>query len=105
VQVGFQGFISVANGGSVFESRATKVSSWSTCFIRDALLVDAPAAADLALGLSYAVATSSFEKDSAYEKMGGPQAEGVLLPWNEWAGGGMLLDNITWVGFANPCLR
>lgn len=98
--MGFQGFIAIGNGGSVFEGRATNLASWTVCFIRDALIVDAPS--DLVLGRSYAVVTDSF-KDAT--EMGGPHTEGILLPWNEVAGGGMLVDNVTFVNFANPCLR
>ncbi len=97
--MGFDGFVCVNNGQSVFEGRATTVSSWKSTFIRGALLVDYP---DLPLGRSFAVVSDTF--GDAME-MGGPQAEGLLLPWNEYAGGGLMVINVTFVNFLMPCIR
>ena len=99
VQVGFDGFVCVNNGQSVFEGRATTVSSWKSAFISGALLVDYP---DLPLGRSFAIVSDSF--GDAME-MGGPQSEGLLLPWNENAGGGLVITNVTFVNFLMPCIR
>jgi hypothetical protein len=99
LQVGFDGFISVNNGKSVFEGRATTVGSWTTTFIRGSLIVDY---SGLELGRSFAVVTDTF---GAAVEMGGPQEDGLLLPWNENAGGGLLISNVTFVNFANPCMR
>ncbi len=89
----------VNNGESVFEGRATTVSSWKSTFINGALLVDYPG---LPLGRSFAIISDTF--GDAIE-MGGPQADGLLLPWNEDAGGGLVITNVTFVNFFMPCLR
>ena len=65
-QIGFDGVIAVQNGAHVFESRATDVSSWGVCFIRNALFVDYTG---LLLGRSFAAVSDEFED---FSEMGGP---------------------------------
>lgn len=98
-QVGFDGMIAVQNGKVVFEGRTTQVSSWDVNYIRNALIVDY---IDLPLHESYGVFEDSFSDVAA---LGGPAHDGILLPWNVDAGGGMSIENVTFVNFLNPCIR
>jgi hypothetical protein len=98
-RVGFEGFVAVENGGFVFEGRATTLSSWQDCFIRGGVFVDFTG---LPLGTSFGGFSDQFD---IIEQMGGPQEGGILLPWNENAGGGMLVDDCVFVNFANACIR
>jgi len=99
-QIGFDGVIAVQNGAHVFEGRATDVSSWNLCFIRNALFVDYTG---LPLAHSYAAVKDDFE---AFTEMSGNSMKGgILFPWNEQAGGGMTVSNATFVNFKHACLR
>ena len=39
------------------------------------------------------------------EALGKSMKDGILLPWNEAAGGGMAISNVTFVNFKNACIR
>ncbi len=101
-KVGFEGFVSAENGVNVFESRATRVSAWSDCYIKNSLFIDFTG---FHLGTSFTAYDEFSYADN--KEMGGPccATGAVLLPWNEIAGGGMLISNCTWVNFQNPCIR
>ncbi len=93
-RVAFKGMIAVQNGHHVFESRQTRVSSWDDCYVSDSLFadyVDPP----LPLDKSFSATTDSFHE---FEEMGGPMLLGILLPWNDNAGGGMSIRNCTVCG-------
>jgi hypothetical protein len=93
-KVGFDGFVSAENGVSIFESRATVLSSWKECYIKNSLFID--------------FTGFHMQRDLGdITVLDGPCCEqgGILLPWNNIAGGGMLISNCTWVNFKNPCLR
>jgi hypothetical protein len=89
----------VQNGQHVFESRATSVSSWDVCYIRNGLFVDYTG---LPLARSFAATSDEFED---FKEMGGPMEGGILFPWNDDAGGGMSVSNVTFVNFKHACLR
>jgi hypothetical protein len=97
-QIGFDGVVAVQNGQQVAEFRATRVTSWDVCFIRNALFVDYTG---LPLAPSFSATEDGFDD---FIEMGGP-AGGILFPWNENAGGGMSVSNVTFVNFHLPCLR
>jgi len=98
-QIGFDGVIAVQNGQHVFEGRSTDVTSWDVCFIRNGLFVDYTG---LPLARSFAATEDSFD---GFKEMGGPMEGGILFPWNNLAGGGMSVSNVTFVNFKNGCLR
>ena len=101
-KVGFDGFVSAENGMNIFEGRATTISSWDECFIKNSLFID-----QTGFHLGYSL-TANHEFVYNYATvMGGPCCEdgGILLPMNEVAGGGMRIANCTWVNFKNPCMR
>ena len=92
------GVVSAQNGETHFEGRSTETTRWDENFIRNALLIDW---IDLPLAASFAAAHDSF---LAVDILGGPMKGGLLLPWNEMAGG-MTLSNITFVNHHLPVLR
>ncbi len=98
-RVGFEGFVAVENGGFVFEGRSTTLSSWRDCFIRGGVFVDYTG---LPLGASFGSFSDQYD---VFEKMGGAQEGGILLPWNENAGGGILIADCVFINFANACIR
>lgn len=100
-RVAFDNMVSVDNGFHVFESRSTNLDNWNDCYISNSLFVDKPDVA-LPLGESFAAFEDSF---GAFEEMGGPMEGGLLLPWNEDAGGGMVVENVTFVNFQGACIR
>jgi hypothetical protein len=101
-RVGFDGFVSAENGVNIFESRATKVPTWDECYIKNSLFIDYTG-----FHLGYSLTAYDEFDYGHFTVMGGPCCDGggVLLPWNEMVGGGMLISNCTWVNFKNPCLR
>ena len=98
-EIGFDGVVAVQNGLHVFEARQTDSSSWDVTFLRNCLFVDYTG---LPLGKSYAAFDDIFD---SFGEMGGPMKGGILLPWNNLAGGGMKVSNVTFVNFAHACLR
>ena len=101
-KVGFDGFVAAENGMNIFESRATTLSSWDECFIKNSLFID-----HTGFHLGYSLTANDMFDFNLSTVMGGPCCEqgGILLPWNDVAGGGMLIANCTWVNFKNPCIR
>jgi hypothetical protein len=95
-QIGFDGVVAVQNGHQA-EFRETQVTSWDVCFIRNALFVDYTG---LPLARSFSATGDGFD---AFIEMGGPTG-GIAFPWNENAGGGMSVSNVTFVNFHRPCL-
>ena len=98
-QIGFDGVVAVQNGQHVFESRALSVKSWDVSFIRNSLFVDYTG---LPLARSFAATEDGFD---GFEEMGGSMKGGILFPWNNLAGGGMTVSNVTFVNFKHACLR
>ena len=86
------------HGETHFEGRSTETERWDENFLRNALLIDS---LDLPLAESFAAAHDSFQ---AVDVLGGPMKGGLLLPWNELAGG-MTISNVTFVNHLNPVLR
>ena len=84
------GVVSVQHGQTHFEGRSTETERWDENFLRNALLIDD---IDLPLTQSYSATHDSF---TAVDILGGPMKGGLLLPWNELAGG-MTISNVTFV--------
>ena len=97
-RLGLDGVVSVQHGETHFEGRSTETTRWDENFLRNALLIDT---LHLPLTQSYAAAHDSFQ---ALDVLGGPMKGGLLLPWNELAGG-MTLTNVTFVNHWNFVLR
>ena len=97
--VGFDGFVAVENGAYVFEGRSTTLTSWQDCFIRGGLFIDYTG---FILGSSFGFFGETIE---TVQSMGGPMEGGLLLPWNDDAGGGLFVANCTFVNFMNACIR
>ena len=100
-RVAFDNMIAVQNGLHVFESRSTNLDNWDECYISNSLFVDV-VDPPLALGESYAAFSDEFED---FRLVGGPMEGGILLPWNEVAGGGLVVENVTFVNFHGGCIR
>ena len=97
-KLGFDGVVSVQHGETHFEGRSTETQRWDENFIRNALFVDY---IDLPLTQSYSATHDSF---TSVDVLGGPMKGGLLLPWNELAGG-MTISNVTFVNHFEPVLR
>ena len=99
-RVGFDGIVAVQNGHHVFESRSTsQIDNWDQAYIKNGFFVDYTG---LPLADSYGEFGDAFGNP---ELLGGPMKGGILLPWNEDAGGGFSVHNTTFVNFKNGCIR
>ncbi len=98
-KVGFEEFVVSESGSFTFQGRSTTLTSWTESFIRNSLFVDYTG---LPLGRSFLAISDTPEQFSMAE---GIQEGGILLPWNEAAGGGLLITNCTFVNFKNGCIR
>jgi hypothetical protein len=98
-RVSFEEFIVTESSRFIFQGRSTTLTSWTEGFTRNSLFVDYTG---LPLGTSF-IATSDTPDDFSETK--GIQEGVMLLPWNEVAGGGLLITNCTFVNFKNGCIR
>lgn len=98
-KVGFEDFVVSESGSFTFQGRSTSLTSWTESFIRDSLFIDYTG---LPLGRSVLATSDNLE---LFSEAKGIQEGGILLPWNEVAGGGLLITNCTFVNFKNGCIR